>query len=285
MPIAHLLPFSSFQLGRLLARFLTFPTPNTVLDPCLADIRSFATSSTYMDRQLYLRMLEGFIGLIPQELFEELLEHAAPLASDKTSNVRLACVVTMKVLLTHAAIHASPAATKIVATLSSDSHKDVQRRMRDAVQAASGHAAATTALTTSLSTLALAPSSASSVSLSELDTSDALTDADLDDILDGPPAAASPPSVEVPSPSSASATGPITPPGGAHVLLSGGGSDAHILPLAPHSIDEVSPPSQAATSEVLLGDANHDATDAPVDEPNRSDEDHTHTNDDTQVDE
>lgn len=184
-------------MGRLVARLLTFASsPTPVLARCLADIHAFASSRTFMERQLYLHMLEGFVGYVPADLFEQCLERAVPLATDATSNVRLTLVETMRVLLSHDAFHNSPAAAKIVAALTDDAHKEVRRTMREVAQLATTNAAAATALAATLERLAIGATAedqqkqqsgdAASTSTAPTPAStstDELNDADLNDIL------------------------------------------------------------------------------------------------------
>ena len=182
---------AALALGRLLVRILSFSTPKTVLASCLNDMHAFASSVTFMDRQLYLRMLEGVVMLdqrLPAELVEQFLTRALTLASDKTSNVRLTLAHTCRILLSHVHSHQSPIVREIVQRLSADAHAEVRRTINEVVQSAT-----TLAITSGLATLDLSkPDTGAAAAAGSQST--ALTDADLDDILAGPssrPAAAS----------------------------------------------------------------------------------------------
>jgi hypothetical protein len=170
----------------VLLRVLSFPSPNPVLQQCLADMHAFANSNTFMDRQLYLRVVEGAVGQLPQELLEQFLQRALPLCNDRTSNVRLATAHMLRAVLSHPHVQQSPSAREMVQRLSNDTHAEVRRCMAEA-QAA--HAASQ--ITNSLATLNIAEGAAAGAgaggSAAAAASNDGeLNDADLQDILAGP---------------------------------------------------------------------------------------------------
>jgi len=186
-------------LPRVLLRVLSFPTPNPVLQQCLNDMHAFAASTTFMDRQLYLRVVEGAVGQLPAELLEQFLQRALPLCNDRTSNVRLAAAQMLRSVLGHPHVQQSPSAREMVQRLQNDSHAEVRRCIAEA-QAA--HAAAQ--ITTSLGALNIAEGAAAAAAAAPAAATAAaaansgeLTDADLQDILAGPSdAAAAEPAVD-----------------------------------------------------------------------------------------
>jgi len=211
---------AALALGRLLVRFLSFATPNSVVAPLLADMHAFATSSTYMERQLYLRMVEGCVAqpALSADILEQFMQRALTLAADKTSNVRLACAHSMRNILAHPRVQQSPSARAIMQRLSADAHSEVRRTALEAVAA---HA--TTVLAAELGAMAISGADSANANATSADNATAtsaaaagsteLSDADLDDILAGPAssAAASASSTAAassapPSPAASSAT-------------------------------------------------------------------------------
>ena len=122
-------------MGHLLKRLQFDQSPGA--DACLHAIKTFASGVTYMDRQLFIRMCEGMIGVVDVQTFErELIDILFGLSNDATANVRIVLSELISSLATKHAeyIHNKMADFNVVlARLRADEDADV----RDAVTAAS----------------------------------------------------------------------------------------------------------------------------------------------------